>query len=70
MYPIEVYLARCSFSNSSMISFVRFYSASNCLNSSFRTSLVTVLLERMEPVVALAGGFREEVCVASGEGCS
>ena len=60
MYPIEVYLARFSFSNSSMISFVRFY----CLNSSFRTCLVIVLLERIEPVVALAGGFREDVCVA------
>ena len=70
MYPFEAYLARFSFSNSSMISFVRFCSASNCSNSSFWTSLVTVLLERIEPDVALAGGFRDGVCVASGEGCS
>ena len=54
MYPIEVNLASFSFSNSSIISFVRFCSSSNCLNSSFRMSLVTVLLERIEPVVALA----------------
>ena len=58
MYPIEVNLARFSFSNFSIISFVRFCFASNCLNSSFRTSLDTVLLERIEPVVALAMVFK------------
>ena len=56
MFPSEVYFALFNFSNSSIMSLVRFRSASSCLNSSFRTSLVTVLLERMEPVVALRGG--------------
>ena len=59
MYPSEMYFALFNFSNSSIMSLVRFRSASSCLNSSFRTSLVTVLLERMEPVVALRG-VREE----------
>ena len=60
MYPSEMYFALFNFSNSSIMSLVRFRSASSCLNFSFRTSLVTVLLERMEPVVALRGVREEE----------
>ena len=48
MYPSEMYFALFNFSNSSIMSLVRFRSASSCLNSSFQTSLVTVLLEWME----------------------